>query len=339
MLGYLWIMKTSRIRLLVEIAAWFALFFFPVILFPGFWPKFINGSFNPQFLGLAITNILLITFYYFNYYFLIPKFYFPKKYVYYTLCLFSYLFLMIFILQLRKEFNPLPSPPFRFANGAFIGSIVIRFIMIFLLSLGISSYNHLKQVEREKMKAELSYLKAQINPHFLFNTLNSIYALTVKKSDNAPESITRLSSIMRYVITEAATDFVPLEKEIEYISNYVELEELRITSKVKLNYKVSGNLSGRQIAPLIFVPFIENAFKHGVSTKENSDIGITITVEGNELHLFVKNTKVNVRTINNGLGMENAKMRLSLLYPGKHTLIVNNAEKEFTVSLKITLND
>lgn len=332
-------MKSNRVRLLVELFAWFALFFFPVILFPGFWPKFINGSFNPQFLGLAITNLFLIAFYYFNFYVLIPRLYFNKKYLPYVICLLVYLAAIILVLQLRKEFNPLPSPPFRFANAAFIGSIIIRFIMIFLLSLGISSYNRLKQIEREKMKAELSYLKAQINPHFLFNTLNSIYALTVKKSDEAPESVTRLSGIMRYVITDAAQEYVPLEKEIEYITNYIQLEELRLTNKVTLSFNASGVFTGKKIAPLIFLPFVENAFKHGVSTREESAITIAISVEQETLNLLVKNNKVKVNTVNNGLGIENARMRLRLLYPGKHRLLINNNDKDFTVSLSIKLDD
>jgi len=331
--------KTNRIRLLVELIAWFALFFFPVVLFPGFWPKFVDGDLNPKFLGLALTNFFLISFYYTNLYYLIPRFYFQKKFVPYVVLLLSYLAMAVFVLQIRSDFNPLPSPPFRFANAAFIGSIIIRFIMIFLLSLGISSYNRLKQIEREKMKAELSYLKAQINPHFLFNTLNSIYALTVKKSDNAPESVTKLSGIMRYVITDAAQEFVPLDKEIDYITNYIELEELRLTSKVRMEYKVRGTFTGKKIAPLIFVPFIENAFKHGVSTKENSTIEISITVEENDLNLLVKNTKVHVRTLSNGLGIENARMRLQLLYPGKHQLVIKNDDSEYAVSLKMNLND
>jgi len=331
-------MKSNRIRLLVEFLAWCALFLFPVLLFPGFWPKFINGSFNPLFLGLALTNLMLISFYYLNSYLFIPKFYDAKKHFIYVGCLLLSLTFIIFILQVREDFNPLPSPPFRYANAAFIGSIVIRFIMLFLLSLGISSYNRLKQIEREKMKAELSYLKAQINPHFLFNTLNSIYALTVKKSDLAPESVTRLSTIMRYVITEAAQEMVPLEKEINYITNYIELEELRLTSKVKLDFSVKGDLSGKQIAPLIFLPYVENAFKHGVSAKENSYIDICISVEGKELQLLVKNNKVHTRALSNGLGLENARKRLQLLYPGKHALNILNDEKEFRVSLKIDLS-
>ncbi|MGZ3864755.1 MAG: sensor histidine kinase [Bacteroidia bacterium] len=332
-------MKSSRTRLLMELLAWFVLFSFPVMLFPGFWPKFINGSFNPYFLGLAITNIMLICFYYFHYYYLIPKFYYTKKFGIYAASLFGVLLFMLVVLLSRPDFNPLPSPPFRFAAGAYAGSVVIRFLMIFLFSLGVASYNRLKEIESEKIKTELSYLKAQINPHFLFNTLNSVYALSVKKSDAAPEAITKLSGIMRYVITDAAQEFVPLDKEIDYITNYIELEELRLTSKVSLTYKASGVFTGKKIAPLIFVPFIENAFKHGVSTKENSVIQVTIAADQNELTLFVKNTKVNTHTVSTGLGIENARMRLNLLYAGKHKLVITNSDAEFSVSLKISLND
>lgn len=335
-------MKNSKIRLSVELGAWFALFLFPVVLFPGFWPKFINGTFNPLFLGLAITNLILISFYYFNYYFLIPRFYFSKKYLAYSVFVTACLLFTVFILQLKKEFNPLTSPPFRYATGAFIGSIVIRFIMMFLLSLGISSYNRLKNIEQEKTKAELSFLKAQINPHFLFNTLNSIYALIVKKSDSAPESVTKLSAIMRYVITDAAHDFVALEKELTYITNYIELEKFRLTSKVNLTFKIIGDPVGKQIAPLIFIPFVENAFKHGVSTQENSTISILISIENNQLHLLVKNTKLKSRSANKesmGLGIENGKQRLQLLYPGKHELSIKSSDEEFCVDLKMILHD
>jgi hypothetical protein len=330
-------MKTMSWRLLAELIAWCALFLFPIMLFPGFWPRLPDGGVNIIFTGLAITNLFLIAFYYFNYYVLIPKLYFSKKYFVYILCLGVYLIIMIVVLESNKNFNPLPSPPFRNADATFVASIIVRFIVLFLLSLGISSYNRLKQIEREKMKAELSLLKAQINPHFLFNTLNSIYALTVKKSDVAPESVTRLSSIMRYVITDAAQELVLLEKEIAYITNYVELEELRLTSKVNLSYKITGDPAGKQIAPLIFLPYIENAFKHGVSTRQDSSIDIQVRIEGNDLHLLVKNQKVNTNTVSNGLGMENARMRLQLLYPGRHKLLIEDTAMEFWVSLAITL--
>mgnify|MGYP000901177134 FL=1 len=240
----------------------------------------------------------------------------------------------------NRNFNPLPSPPFKYATLAFTISIALRFLMMLLLSLGFSSYNRLRLAEKEKLKTELSYLKAQINPHFLFNTLNSIYALTVKRSDSAPESVTRLASIMRYVITDASLDKVSLEKEIHYISAYIDLEKLRLTNKVKFKYELKGDFAGVKIAPMIFLPLIENAFKYGVSTHENSEIDIQITREQNIITFLSKNTKLKHDKNNStGLGLKNVKKRLELIYGGKHEIIIHNAEDFFSVKLSITLND
>jgi LytS/YehU family sensor histidine kinase len=320
--------------------AWAVFILFPAFVFSTIQPAMLGGSLNPALKGIIVLHSMLIVFYYFNYYFAIPKYYFSKKYQMYFGILFTVLFLILFVMECNKEFNPFYKSTLQHSEFLFISSIVIRFLMIFLLSLGIASYNRLKQTEEGKLKAELSYLKAQINPHFLFNTLNSIYALTVKRSDNAPESITKLSSIMRYSITDAAQDFVALDKELNYINAYIELEKLRLTDKVKLNYTVNGDPAGKQIAPLIFIPFIENAFKYGVSTQENSEIKISIVIGKNDLNLTVENTKVRADNKNKlGLGITNTKKRLSLLYPGKHTLEINDAEKKFSVKLNLTLND
>lgn len=333
-------MKNKLKQFGFEFIAWSAFIIFPLILFPTLEPFMTNGSLNGPVKGILITHSLLIVFFYFNYYYAIPKYYFTKKYsTYFPLILVSVLVIVLIMLT-DKKFNPLPSPPFRYASITFIASIVLRFAFIFILSLGIASYRRLKQTEQEKLKTELSFLKAQINPHFLFNTLNSIYALTVKKSDAAPESITKLSAIMRYSITEAAHDFVALDKELNYISAYIELEKLRITEKVKLTYKVDGATAGKQIAPQIFIPLIENAFKYGVSTQENSEINISIALEKNKLTVEVKNTKVRAdNKTKSGLGIENTKRRLNLLYPGKHTISIKDNEKEFLVKLELVLND
>lgn len=335
-------MKSNTIRKWIELVIWLVLFGFPIILFPGLFPINEEGNINILFVGLSVTNLFLIGFYYLHYYFLIPRFYYTKKYFTYVTIVISYSLTMVLLLQAKQEFNPFQSPPFRFPLVAFVASLKMRFIMIYLVSLGLSSYHRLKKIEEEKLTAELAFLKAQINPHFLFNTLNSIYALSVKKSDKAPESVTKLSSIMRYVIADAKQDFVDLEKELNYIGSYIELEKLRLTSKVNLKYEVNGSAIGKQIAPLIFLPFIENAFKHGVSTQENSEINIFITIEKNQLILNVRNTKSFSQSMEidkTGLGIENSKMRLKLLYPGKHELNIKNSDKEFNVDLKIRFND
>jgi hypothetical protein len=313
---------------------------FPAFIYSTIQPLVAEGYLNPAFKGIIITHTSLIAFYYFNYYYALPKFYFTKQFSKYVPLVLLWFLLITTFLLTDPNYNPLSSAHLPYATLIFISSVFIRFLMVFLLSIGISGYSRLKQAEQEKLKTELSYLKAQINPHFLFNTLNSIYALTVKKSDAAPEAVTKLSSIMRYVITDAADDLVSLEKEMNYVSAYIELEKLRLTNKVDLNYTVSGQMTGKQIAPLIFIPFIENAFKYGVSTSENSNISISVELQNNDLSLNVRNTKIVSRPPskeNTRLGIETTRKRLNIIYPGKHTLTINETEKEFMVILKMDL--
>ena len=316
-------MKSKRILLVIQIIAWLVFIIFPAFIYSTIQPSIANGVLNPTLTGIFVLHTLLMGFYYFNYYYLIPKFYFPKKNQIYFGVLATSLLVMLLIMETDEAFSPFFQAPINHGHFLFAFSIFLRFVMIVLLSLGIASYNRLKQIEEGNLKAELSYLKAQINPHFLFNTLNSVYALTVQKSDSAPEAITKLSAIMRYSITDAAHDFVELDKELNYINAYVELEKLRLTNKVKLNYTVTGPTTGKQIAPLIFIPFVENAFKYGVSTQENSVIEITITIDNTNLSVLVKNTKVRTDSKNKlGLGIENTKKSFSeslisrLCFPG-----------------------
>lgn len=333
-------MKSKRILLVIQIIAWLVFIIFPAFLFSTIKPVFFSQKLNTALSGIVLLHVLLIIFYYFNYFYAIPKFYFTKKYRTYFSLLFAILLFMLLVMEADPKFNPFFDSPTPQGPILFIFSVAVRFITITLLSLGIASYNRLKLIEEEKLKAELSYLRAQINPHFLFNTLNSIYALSVQKSDNTPESITKLSSIMRYSITDAAQDLVSLDKELNYITAYIELEKLRITDKVKLNYSITGETAGKQIAPLIFIPFVENAFKYGVSTRENSEISVSIAVSDKTLMIHVKNTIIRTDNKNKlGLGIENTKKRLHLIYPGKHKLAINNGDKEFEVQLELTLND
>jgi sensor histidine kinase YesM len=333
-------MKRNYIRVIVELIVWSFFIGFPLLIFPSFKPYLSEGRFQPLLTGILITHVFLIGFYYFNYYYALPRFYFTRSYPVYFLLTISLFLILTFVMLSRENFNPLSSTGFGYPKFLFVFSIFIRFLIVFLISVGFASYQRLKQTEEEKLRAELSFLKAQINPHFLFNTLNSIYALTVLKSNSAPEAITRLSAIMRYVISEAAQEYVPLEKEINYISSYVELEKLRLTNKVELNYAVNGNTQGKQIAPLIFIPLVENAFKYGVSTIEASAIAIRIDVSEQQLSLYVSNTKHrHDKSNSNDLGIENVKRRLNLLYLGKHHLTIEDQEKNFVVNLTMQLND
>jgi hypothetical protein len=332
--------KKRSVRLFIEPLIWLAFIIFPIILFPTLQPFIDKGMINPPLKGLLITHSLLIVFYYFNYFYALPKYYFARRYSTYFSVIISCLMGLLIIMLSDASYNPLPSPPFRYATMAFIFSILVRFVMILLLSLGIASYNRLQQAEEDRLKSELSYLKAQINPHFLFNTLNSIYALAVQKSDAAPESVTKLAAIMRYVITDAASDLVSLEKEINYVSSYIELEKLRLTSRVSLQYNVTGNFVGHRISPMVLIPLVENAFKHGVSTSEDSQIEINIRLESKTLTLHVRNTKIKRdKADSTGLGIENVKRRLNLLYTGKHDLSISETEKDFSANLVLILHD
>jgi LytS/YehU family sensor histidine kinase len=196
------------------------------------------------------------------------------------------------------------------------------------------------KIEKEKLNAELSYLKAQVNPHFLFNTLNIIYTLAAMKSDQTAEAVMKLSKLMRYVIIDVQAPFVPIEKEIGYIENFIELHRLRLAKNNQINVHISGNQEGLQISPFILIPFVENAFKHGTSAIEPMIIDITIALSNNELHFQVKNDKLNINPQNydsTGVGNENTMKRLEMIYKKNYTLQIIESDKTFEVELNIVL--
>jgi hypothetical protein len=332
-------MKRSHIRTGLEIIAWTAFIVFPMLLFPYGHARTAGGGVNPVLKSIFITHSLLIIFYYLNYYYLLPKFYFTKKYRRYIPLALLYLLSILVLLFSFPEFNFFPASVFPHYKIVFALSIILRFLMMFLLSLGFSSYQRLRQAEDERLRSELSLLRAQVNPHFLFNTLNSIYALTVIKSDLAPTSVTRLSAIMRYVMSDATQDLVPLQKELDYTSDYIELEKLRLTGNVKLVYSVNGDVNGKLIAPMMFIPLVENVFKHGVSTSGDPSISIIFKISGDSVKLSTVNTIARKESPGRkGMGLENVRRRLDLLYPGRYQLNIEQTPEEYSLDLTIRLN-
>jgi two-component system LytT family sensor kinase len=191
---------------------------------------------------------------------------------------------------------------------------------------------------QEKLEAELKFLKTQIHPHFLFNTLNNLYALTLKKSDKAPEMVLKLSELINYMLYECKSDEVPLSKEIKFIHNYVAIEKMRYGDKVDVDIRVTGQTTERNIAPLILLPFVENAFKHGAS--ENllqSWVKVTVDAHADHVVIKVENSKAgeNEQNGNAGIGIQNVKRRLVLLYPERHELKIINGTETFLVVLSI----
>jgi hypothetical protein len=202
----------------------------------------------------------------------------------------------------------------------------------------IRNQNEKKALENAKLNAEINFLKSQINPHFLFNTLNSIYSQAHSRSDNTESSILKLSELLRYMLYDSTEDKVELSKDIQYINNYIDLQKMRLSSKIKINYTVSGQLKGYKIAPLLLITFIENAFKHGISYAQASTINIQIRVFEETLTLMINNPIVEKDSFaTGGIGLKNVTRRLDLLYPGKYTMDIQDNDYLHIVNLKLDL--
>ena len=237
-------------------------------------------------------------------------------------------------------------PPERTGMGAYDPNTVFFFIMAIVMGLAIRTTSQLMVTEQraanaeaDKANAELSFLKAQINPHFLFNSLNSIYALAIRKDERTSDAVVQLSELMRYIMKEANYDLVELEKEINYINNYIELQKSRLGDTVIINQQFRGNMEGLKIAPLILSSFIENAFKYGVNPDKNSKIEVIINIVDAKIRLYVFNRKTNVPKHSKGIGLQNTKKRLEMIYPERHDLLIKEEEDSYTVHLLINLHD
>ncbi len=193
--------------------------------------------------------------------------------------------------------------------------------------------------QQEKITAELQLLKAQVHPHFLFNTLNNIYSFSLENSPKTPEMILKLSSLLSYMLYDCQTEGVRLEKEIEIMKNYIDLEKERYGNKIEISWSVEGDIKGKLIAPLLMLPFLENAFKHGASEQiEKPWLGVDISVKRDTLRLKIANSKNEYGPhSNNGIGINNVKKRLQFIYPGKYDLKINDEGNFFVVSMSIRL--
>ena len=342
----------------IHIAAWLAFFSLPFVislLFSGsdseIPPPPIHQLENSYALFyFVLVHIFIVIFYYINTNILITKLLLKKKIFYYTLSILACYLLFIYNFKpLIVYVNPKTgfSPPQEVVNvvSKLIGTLI--FLLILLVSTGIRLtrqwYETEKQrisIEKEKVETELSFLKAQINPHFLFNTLNSIYTLALKKSEQTPSAVMQLSNMMRYVTTEAKSDFVSLEKELQYVRHFIDLQQLRLPKNMTLHTEIVCENQDTPIAPLLLIPFIENAFKYGVSTRENAMILISILVKNNNLEMHIENQKfhsLNEVKDKTGIGLENTKQRLELLYKNRYKLIINDLENKYKVRLMIKL--
>lgn len=229
-------------------------------------------------------------------------------------------------------------------------------ILLYMVSIGLSTSLALVQkwrrdeekrqdLERQRINTELSYLKAQINPHFFFNTLNNIYSLTNLNVEKAQKALLKLSRMMRYVLYENQKDETMLKKEVNFIQDYIELMKMRLTPNVILNLKIEEPKEDQIIAPMLLLPFLENSFKHGISNQKNCEISIRLEVMGETLFFETRNQIFPIHSDSpeakeNGIGMVNTQRRLELLYPKKHKLKFgkDEAKNEYWVNLTINLS-
>jgi two-component system, LytTR family, sensor histidine kinase AlgZ len=196
------------------------------------------------------------------------------------------------------------------------------------------------RVQQEKITAELQLLKAQVHPHFLFNTLNNIYSFSLDNSPKTPELILKLSSLLSYMLYDCKTEEVRLEKEIEIMKNYLDLERERYGNKIEISWSVGGNIKDKFVAPLLLLPFLENAFKHGASEQiEKPWLGVDISVKNDTILCKIVNSKNEyVQQSKNGIGINNVKKRLQFLYHGKHELHISDEGNFFVVSIMLVLS-
>ena len=322
---------------------------------------------NPPTQRDLIVYVLVLGVFYANYFLLIPAYYFSRKYLAFgllNLFCFGLLTFMPFLLVPRsgpprpQQSFALPSPdPSRNPPPSFDpgrnpspppGPFQLRdtsqhlflFLVVLFLSLLLKIRSRWIRAEDEKLHAELAYLKAQINPHFLFNILNSIYALALERSERTADAVVKLSSMMRYVLLEAGRDKVSLEQEIAYLTDYVQLQQTRFEGSLDLDFTVTGTPEGKTIAPLLLIPFVENAFKHGINPEQPSAIRIRIDIGEKELRLEVTNKKVATKLLPagpHGLGINNTRQRLGILYPAQYTLSIEDGADNFHVLLTLSL--
>jgi len=222
-------------------------------------------------------------------------------------------------------------------------SIVTIFIFLSWLARVIENLviNTIKkeQLEKQAVEAELYYLKSQINPHFLFNTLNNIHTLVYKQAPAAPEAVMRLASLMRYMIYESNSPMVPLAKEMEYLKDYIGLQQLRYNKAPVVDLKIEGETAPCRIAPLLFIHLLENAYKHSPARLEPGDLKVKVEIDTGVLTFSVQNpignSQANTLEEPGGIGLPNVKKRLHLLYPDQHTFKINSTDQVFTITLKI----
>lgn len=315
-----------------------------------------EGAYLPSLVFVSLLLPVTIATTYVLVYVLIPRYVLKRRYGLFAL-FFGYTLLLSFYLEVAlvvglfmTEFRTLVVDP---SLPGQLGVIVGMYMVVFLgVALHLLKRRYTMQVQNNQLKeahleaqlklkeAELALLRSQLHPHFLFNTLNTLYGLTLERSELAPDVVLRISDIIDYMLYRADRPAVALEEEVTHLRNYIALEELRHGERLRVEFQMDGSMGGWHIAPLLLLPFVENSFKHGMgSSGEDGWIQIALVLEGRHLRFRVANskgmTRVSPKGVSSGIGLENVRKRLAHLYPERHILEIADEQDRFEVVLTI----
>jgi len=337
--------------ILIHLLFWISIWFFFVYFFS-------YNSNNTNYVTWFSSFLLPVTMItsYFVVYYLIPKFLLTKKYIFfalysaYTLVFSTYLIIVAilgsFIFLSDMEVKNMP-PMSR--NYVFI--LILVYLVVFIVSfISLLNHNFKTQTENKELQnkiletqlqiksQELNYLKKQIHPHFLFNTLNTIYGFALKQSKDTPDIILKLSNLLDYILYQVNKPQVSLKEEILHIKEYIDLEKIRFQDTLVVSFKSEDIPDYVQIAPMLLMPFVENAFKHGSLIDGYLKVNIKVHLVEDQLQFEINNTYLNddIKSNKEGIGLENIKKRLNLLYKNNHELQINNSDNMYIVNLNIS---
>ena len=353
------IFSGKKLYVTLHLLAWTILFILPAYLL--FMHSGIDRYFYVQFYSQAFVYALI---FYLNYFWLLPGFFFKRKRGVYFLLTSMLIISLFFILNFsnsimfsaeNKQFeamvnkvvkdNHIPKPPrnWHIYNYLFTSFLISGFSMGLRFSDKFSqNEKEREEAEKEKLNSELALLENQVSPHFFFNTLNNIYSLVEINTDDAQKAILQLSKLMRYLLYESEHGNTQLSREIDFMKNYIELMKLRVNNKVSLTIEFPDKYTDVVIPPLLFISFIENAFKHGISYRDKSFIEIRLAAREKEIEFECLNSinthREEATDTGSGIGLENVRKRLSLLYPQNHSLQISQKDDIYKVHLIIQTN-
>lgn len=332
-------------QIILHVFVWLILFLMPIIFTNEVKDGSPRSAREVEFLYLSsIVKFFWMGLFYLNTGLLIPKLLYRKKWVRF---IGAELLIFLGIIMIQGFFYNMiiTERPFSFDKSVFINSIpflltALSSILYRIVTDRASAEKQLVAKQQENLKTELAFLRSQISPHFLFNVLNNIVALVRLKSEELEPTILKLSSLLQYMLYETDEEKVQLKSEVEYLQCYVDLQKLRFEDRLTLNANFELNEDWHFIEPMLLIPYIENAFKHGTGMIENPTISISLGVINDQLTFEVANKYLELdraKDKDSGIGLVNVNRRLELLYDKKHSLDINKTEEWFTVTLKIDL--